>query len=88
MADVLRDRVFLSFVLLTFGFAVVFTQHLSTLPVQKDDDGLSPAQYGMVIALNGALIVLVTVPLTRWLQRYARSRVLAISSVSSDSASV
>jgi MFS family permease len=80
MADVLHDRVFLSFVLLTFGFAVVFMQHLSTLPVQMDDDGLSPAQYGTIIALNGALIVLVTVPLTRWLMRYPRSRVLAISS--------
>jgi MFS family permease len=81
MADVLRDRVFLSFVVLTFGFAVVFMQHLSTLPVQMDGDGLSPAQYGTVIALNGALIVLVTVPLTRWLQRYPRSRVLAVSGV-------
>jgi MFS family permease len=81
MADVLRDRVFLSFVLLTGCFAVVFMQHLSSLPVQMDDDGLSPAQYGGVIALNGALIVLVTVPLSRWLQAYPRSRVLAISSV-------
>jgi MFS family permease len=81
MADVLRDRVFMSFVLLSFGFAVVFMQHLSTLPVQMDDDGLSPAQYGTIIALNGALIVLVTVPLTRWLQRYARAHVLAVSSI-------
>jgi len=81
MADVLHDRAFLSFVLLTFCFAVVFMQHLSTLPVQMDDDGLSPAQYGTIIALNGALIVLVTVPLTRWLQRYPRSRVLAVSAV-------
>ena len=45
-------------------------QHLSSLPVQMDDDGLSPSQYGAVIALNGVLIVLVTVPLTRWLQAY------------------
>jgi MFS family permease len=81
MADVLRDRVFLTFVLLTFCFAVVFMQHLSSLPVQMRDDGLSPSQYGTVIALNGALIVLVTVPLTRWLQAYPRSRVLAVSSV-------
>ena len=81
MADVLRDRVFLTFVLLTFCFAVVFMQHLSSLPVQMGDDGLSPSQYGAVIALNGALIVLVTVPLTRWLQAYPRSRVLAVSSV-------
>jgi MFS family permease len=81
MADVLRDRVFLTFVLLTFCFAVVFTLPLSSLPVQMGDDGLSPSQYGAVIALNGALIVLVTVPLTRWLQTYPRSRVLAVSSV-------
>ncbi|MDX6233800.1 MAG: hypothetical protein QOH68_2872 [Nocardioidaceae bacterium] len=80
LVDVLRDRVFLSFLLLTFGFAVVFMQHLSSLPVQMGDDGLSPAQYGTIIALNGALIVIVTVPLTRWLQRYPRSRVLATSS--------
>jgi MFS family permease len=80
LVDVLRDRVFLSFVLLTFGFAVVFMQHLSSLPVQMGDDGLTPAQYGTIIALNGALIVIVTVPLTRWLQRYPRSRVLAMSS--------
>ena len=46
-ADVLRDRVFLALVLLTFRFAVVFMQHLSTLPVQMGDDGLSPAQYGV-----------------------------------------
>jgi MFS family permease len=56
-------------------------QHLSTLPVQMDDDGLSPAQYGTIIALNGAMIVLVTVPLTHWLQRYSRAKVLAISGV-------
>ena len=53
-ADVLRDRVFLSFVLLSFGFAVVFMQHLSTLPVQMDDDGLSPAppRYVFVVGLR------------------------------------
>jgi MFS family permease len=79
MADVLRDKVFLSFVLLTFGFAIVFMQHLSALPVQMDADGLSASQYGTVIALNGAVIVFVTVPLTRWLQAYPRSRVLAVS---------
>lgn len=81
ITDVLRDRVFLSFVALVFGFAVVFMQHLSSLPVQMGDDGLQPSQYGAVIALNGALIVLVTVPLTRWLQRFPTSRVLATSGV-------
>lgn len=81
MADVLRDRVFLSVVGLVFLFAVVFMQHLSSLPVAMGDDGLTASQYGAVIALNGLLIVLVTVPLTRWLQEFPSSQVLAVSSV-------
>lgn len=79
MLDVLRDRVFMGFMLLTLGFAVVFMQHLSTLPVQMVDDGLRPAQYGVVISLNAFLIVAVTVPLTRYLQRYPTAHVLALS---------
>jgi MFS family permease len=81
MADVLRDRVFLVLVGLAFLFALVFMQYMSTLPVQMGDDGLSASQYGGVIALNGLLIVFVTVPLTRWLQAYPSSQVLAVSSV-------
>jgi MFS family permease len=81
LRDVARDGVFMSFMLLTFAFAVVFMQHLSTLPVQMSDDGLAPAQYGVVIALNAVLIVLVTVPVTRWLQRFPASNVLALSGV-------
>ena len=81
MADVLHDRVFLVVIGLTFLFAIVFMQHLSSLPVQMGDDGLSASQYGTVIALNGLLIVCVTVPLTRWLQRFPFSQVLAVSGV-------
>jgi MFS family permease len=80
MLDVLRDRVFMVVVGLTFLFALVFMQHLSALPVQMGDDGLSASQYGTVIALNGLLIVFVTVPLTRWLQAYDTAKVLAVSS--------
>jgi MFS family permease len=81
LLDVARDGVFMAFMLLTFAFAVVFMQHLSTLPVQMSDDGLAPAQYGVVIALNAILIVLVTVPMSRWLQRFPASTVLALSGV-------
>ena len=80
LADVFRDRVFLVVVGLTVLFALVFMQHLSALPVQMGDDGLSASQYGTVIALNGLLIVFVTVPLTRWLQAYDSAKVLAVSS--------
>lgn len=79
LTDVLRDRVFMTFAALVFGWALVFMQHASTLPVAMGDDGLSSQQYGSVIALNGVLIVLVTVPLSRWLQRFPISNVLALS---------
>ena len=81
MFDVLRDGPFLALMLLTFGFAVVFMQHISTLPVQMADDGLSPAQYGVVISLNAFLIVLVTVPLTRRVQHVPSSYLLAASAL-------
>lgn len=81
MRDVLRDRVFLTYMLLTFGFALVFMQHMSTLPVQMADDGLSPSQYGLVISLNAVLIVLVTVPMTRWVERFPTARVLSVAAL-------
>jgi len=81
MLDVLRDRVFMTFMLLTFGFAVVFMQHISTLPVQMIEDGLDPAQYGFVISLNAILIVLVTVPISRHMQRFPAAAVLSVSGV-------
>ena len=37
--------------------ALVFLQHISMLPIAMGDDGLSPATFGTVIALNGVLIV-------------------------------
>ena len=81
LATVLRDGVFVSYVVLTLGFALIFMQHLSTLPVQMGADGLSPATYGSVLAINGALIVLVTVPLAAYLERFERSHVMAVSSL-------
>ena len=79
--DAVRDPVFMAFTGLTFLLALVFMQHLSTLPVAMAADGLSPAQYGSAVAVNGLLIVLLTVPATAWLTRFARSRVLALAAV-------
>ncbi len=81
LADVVRDRVFMSFLLLNFFVAFVFMQHVVTLPLAMERDGLSPTAYGAVMSVNGILIVLVTVPVSRWLQRFAPARVLALAAV-------
>jgi MFS family permease len=78
---VFADRVFVAFVGLNLLLAFVFMQHLSTLPIAMGQDGLSPATYGSVIALNGVLIVGGQLFVPRLLGDRNRSRVLALSAL-------
>ncbi len=81
LLTVLKDRVFLSFVCLNLLTAVIFMQHLSSLPIAMQRDGLAPSVYGSVIAINGALIVFGQLVVPRLLVGHARSRVLALSAL-------
>jgi MFS family permease len=54
---VLRDRVFLVFVLATALQAVAYFQSFVVLPLAVTDAGLPPSAYGIVAATNGAVIV-------------------------------
>jgi MFS family permease len=78
---VFADRVFLGFVGLNLLLALLFMQHISTLPIAMGQDGLSPATYGSVIALNGVLIVAGQLFVPRLIGRRNRSRVLALAAV-------
>ncbi|HEX5596812.1 MAG TPA: MFS transporter [Micromonosporaceae bacterium] len=77
----LADRVFLGFVALNLLTALVFMQHISMLPIAMGQDGLSPATYGSVIALNGVLIVVGQLFVPRLIQNRSRSHVLALAAV-------
>ncbi|MDG4833618.1 MFS transporter [Solwaraspora sp. WMMD1047] len=76
---VLGDRVFLGFVGLNILLALVFMQHLSMLPIAMDQDGLPPATYGSVIALNGVLIVAGQLFVPRLIRHRSRTHVLALA---------
>jgi MFS family permease len=76
-ADVLRDRVMASLVLIMFGAAFVFLQSLATLPLAMHADGRSPAAYGVVMAVNGIVIVIVQPLIGHQLGRWDHSRILA-----------
>ncbi|MEV6526618.1 MFS transporter [Longispora sp. NPDC051575] len=52
-----RDRAFLGMMALTFLTSMVFMQHLSSLPLIMQGEGLTSIDFGLVIALNGILIV-------------------------------
>ncbi|WP_182877226.1 MDR family MFS transporter [Microbispora sp. H10670] len=76
-ADVLRDRVMLAFVLANLAYALVYLQAYSTLPLAMTGQGLPTSAYGMAMAVNGLLIVVVQPVTTTWLARFDPSRVLA-----------
>jgi MFS family permease len=79
LRTVLHDRVFLAFVALNVLTAVVFLQHISMLPIAMGQDGLAPATYGWVIALNGVLIVAGQLFVPRLIRGRSRSHVLALA---------
>jgi MFS family permease len=56
-ADVLHDRLMLALVLSVVLEAVAYMQAFYTLPLAVVHDGLGSSGYGLVIALNGVLIV-------------------------------
>lgn len=72
MKDLIREPVLLAFVLLSLLFAVVYSQHQVTLPLAIADSGLRPADYGLAISVNGALIILITLQAIRTIERWPR----------------
>ncbi|GAA3248947.1 MFS transporter [Dactylosporangium siamense] len=76
-----RDRVFLGFVACNLLVALVLLQHMSMLPLAMIDDDLSPKTFGVVIALNGVLIVLGQPLVTRLLATRREALVAPVAAV-------
>ncbi|TDD22392.1 MFS transporter [Nonomuraea diastatica] len=75
---VLRDRVMVGFTLVVLGHALVYGQTMTMLPVAMTEVvKLSPGQFGLAMALNGVLIVLVQPLVSGWLGRRDASRTFA-----------
>jgi MFS family permease len=79
LSVVLRDRVFLMMALIEVGYATIYFQGYSTLPLAMAHDGLKASWYGTVIALNGIVIVLLQPLLGPRLTRFDRPKLLAVS---------
>lgn len=76
---VLRDRTMVCFTLVVLGNALVYSQTMSMLPVAMTggEARLSPGEYGLAMALNGVLIVVVQPLASAWLGRRDPARMLA-----------
>ncbi|MGF1430962.1 MDR family MFS transporter [Kitasatospora sp. LaBMicrA B282] len=79
LGRVFRDRRFMALVGLTFLLALVVQQGSTTLAVTMGRAGLSTTQYGLVVSVNGLLIVLLQIPVTRLLQGRDRGPLLLVA---------
>lgn len=73
-----HDRRFLRFLAASAAITFVFFQFESTFALHVNAAGFSTAVYGLLISLNGLLIILIELPLTIITQRYSPSRVIAV----------
>ncbi|WP_279581929.1 MFS transporter [Fodinicola feengrottensis] len=75
----LRDPLLLGMLGLTALYATIYTQADVTLPLTMHGAGLSAASYGIALAVNGVLIVVLQPFATAWLSRFNQMRVQAAS---------
>lgn len=81
LAVVARDPHLLGFTVLGLLVACIFFQYFVTLPIDMKAQGLTAQDYGIAISVNGALIVLLSIPISHGVGRFRRLRVMAIASV-------
>ncbi|CAL9491702.1 Multidrug resistance protein MdtH [Streptomyces sp. enrichment culture] len=81
LGTVLRDGRFMGVVGLSFLVALIFQQAYVGLPVAMGEAGFTPADFGMVIAVNGVLIVALQIPVTRFIEHRDPRRLLVASSL-------
>jgi len=76
-----REPILLTFSLLALGLGTIYMQGLVTLPVDMQSSGLGPDQYGLAISLNGALIVLLSIPASNAAVRWPRFGSLSLAAL-------
>ncbi|MFK0151133.1 MDR family MFS transporter [Streptomyces sp. NPDC090493] len=81
LLTVVRDGRYMGVVGLSFLVALIFQQGSVGLPVAMGEAGFSPADYGMAIAVNGILIVVLQIPVTRVIQYRDPRSLLVVSSL-------
>jgi MFS family permease len=75
------DPVFLAFVVLSLLLAIAFFQSFVALPLHMRAHGLSQRTYGLLLGLNGALIVVFQPVLVSLVENANRARVAALSAL-------
>jgi MFS family permease len=75
---IVGDSGFMVFIVASLLGGVVFMQFNSTLPLQVRAFGFPNAVYGMIMSLNGAMVLLLELPLTRFTRKRPAPRTIAL----------
>jgi len=79
MSQLKRAPILLWFTFLILFFGMIYMQGNVTLPLDMQSNGLGPKQYGTAIAMNGLLIILVTIPVSNMAANWPRFETIALS---------
>ncbi|MFG2892542.1 MFS transporter [Streptomyces sp. NPDC048248] len=72
-----RDRVMLAFAGIIVLYAIVFQQAFATLPLAMTSTGMSSSAYGIVMGINGVVVIAMQPLIGHRLAAFDKSRVLA-----------
>lgn len=78
---VLGDRLFIRFALENCLFMVVYLQVFVTLPLFMLIDDLSPQSFGIIMAVNGAALVVLQLPVDHVLRRFSSRHLLTVGAI-------
>jgi MFS family permease len=76
-----RAPILLIFSFLTLFMGMVYTQGYVGLPLDMQSHGLGPGQYGTAIAVNGFLVILITIPVSNMAAKWPRFETVAVAAL-------
>lgn len=79
--DMVANRPFLQLLLSKLCMAIAFAQAFNVLAIDATTRGISPFDYGLIMGLNGALIMCIELPLVTWIKRFPARQVLVVGFV-------
>lgn len=80
-AQLRRAPILLLFSVITLFFGMVYMQGNVTLPLDMQAHGLGPRDYGIAIAVNGFLVILMTIPVSNMASKWPRFETVAVAAV-------
>ncbi|HEX9984594.1 MAG TPA: MFS transporter [Thermoanaerobaculia bacterium] len=73
----IKDRPFVLFLMATLAVTWIEFQTHSTFPIYIQDQGFSTSTYGLLLSINGIMIVLFELGITNWTQRFQARTMIA-----------